>query len=589
MATTQNSSDIPSVNNTCPAGTGTGFTTIPYSAFPAGGSNLVSRDSHGNIGVNSLAIGTTSTAGGGTTTLTVASTQAQIITGSGNSTIVLPDATTLNNGWTYLINNLSSGNVTVNHNGGTLLATVVPGAFLETYLTSDSTSTGVWDTSWQMPSNASYGTAGLTVTGFATATGALTGNTVIEGYATTATAASTTTLTVGSAQQQYFTGTTTQTVVLPVTSTLVLGQSFTIVNNSTGIVTVESSGGNTIQSMASNTVLVVTVVDTSVTTAAGWNATYLPASGGGSGITTVGDVTSGSVAFNGTVGTTLTGTQSGLTLTVPQNAVIGGIVSIIAGSVYSLATAVGGDVDITSGNGGAGNNAGGNINITSGVGGASGPSGNINILCSTGGSTAGGGGNISIQAGSAATSGVGGTIGIGAGSGVGTNQNAAGTFTLYSAQSTGTGTLGNFRFYADAAGGTSGTTPNSQVLRLALNGSNQALVSGSAATIVTPTIPSGSMAGGQIVYTIECTNGTDYQCVSGIVAYSITNKSATISGSTSVLGTEATHTTSGTLTDTWAVTAAGLVQVTATTSLTATKFRITFTVFSNSQQNITFA
>jgi len=103
----------------------------------------------------------------------------------------------------------------------------------------------------------------------------LSANNHIEGYATTTTAASTTTLTVSSAYQQYFTGTTTQTVVLPVTSTLVLGQQFQIFNNSTGAVTVESSGSNVIQVMAANTQLTLTVVSTSLTTAAAWNAVYV--------------------------------------------------------------------------------------------------------------------------------------------------------------------------------------------------------------------------------------------------------------------------------------------------------------------------
>src|SRR6185295_5390267 len=66
----------------------------------------------------------------------------------------------------------------------------------------------------------------------------LSANNLIEAYTTTATAAGTTTLTVASTAQQFFTGTSTQTVVLPVTSTLVLGQIFRIVNNSTGTVTV---------------------------------------------------------------------------------------------------------------------------------------------------------------------------------------------------------------------------------------------------------------------------------------------------------------------------------------------------------------
>jgi len=54
------------------------------------------------------------------------------------------------------------------------------------------------------------------------------------GYTTTVTAAGTTTLTVSSTATQFFTGSTTQTVVLPVASTLTQGQQFTIHNNSSG-------------------------------------------------------------------------------------------------------------------------------------------------------------------------------------------------------------------------------------------------------------------------------------------------------------------------------------------------------------------
>lgn len=100
-------------------------------------------------------------------------------------------------------------------------------------------------------------------------------NNFLEGYSTTATAAATTTLTASSNYFQFFTGSTTQTVALPVTSTLVLGQSFYIVNNSTGVVTVQSSGGNTIQAMASGSTLLVTCILTSGTSAASWNAQYL--------------------------------------------------------------------------------------------------------------------------------------------------------------------------------------------------------------------------------------------------------------------------------------------------------------------------
>lgn len=102
----------------------------------------------------------------------------------------------------------------------------------------------------------------------------LSANNFLDGYTSTATAAATTTLTVGSTGQQFFTGTTTQTVLLPVTSTLALGQSFYVVNNSTGIVTVQSSGGNTIQAMAAGTTLLVTCISLSGTTAASWSGSY---------------------------------------------------------------------------------------------------------------------------------------------------------------------------------------------------------------------------------------------------------------------------------------------------------------------------
>lgn len=127
-------------------------------------------------------------------------------------------------------------------------------------------------------------------------------NNFIDAYATTVTAAGTTTLTVASPAQQYFTGTTTQTALLPVTSTLVQGFSFTVTNNSTGIVTVQSSGANNILLQNPNSTAVYTCILVSGTTAASWNVYYL---GGGGAITpTVTVLTSGTA----------------LTFTTPANA-----------------------------------------------------------------------------------------------------------------------------------------------------------------------------------------------------------------------------------------------------------------------------
>jgi hypothetical protein len=98
--------------------------------------------------------------------------------------------------------------------------------------------------------------------------------TPIFGYTTTATAAGTTTLTVASTIQQFFTGSTTQTIVLPVASTMTLGMRYEISNASTGIVTVNSSGGNAVIAIPANSSAIVTCILTSGTTAASWDAEF---------------------------------------------------------------------------------------------------------------------------------------------------------------------------------------------------------------------------------------------------------------------------------------------------------------------------
>lgn len=127
-------------------------------------------------------------------------------------------------------------------------------------------------------------------------------------YATTATAAGTTTLTVASKANQFFTGVTTQTVALPVTSTLVLGHQYRIVNNSTGVVTVNSSGGNLIVAMVAGSQVDLTCILTSGTTAASWAADY-------SGFTAVTGTGANVLATSPTLVTPALGTPSSGTLT----------------------------------------------------------------------------------------------------------------------------------------------------------------------------------------------------------------------------------------------------------------------------------
>ena len=93
-------------------------------------------------------------------------------------------------------------------------------------------------------------------------------------WATTATAAGTTTLTNQSAYFQYFTGTSTQTITLPVVSTLAEGWTFHITNNSTGNLTVNSSGGNLVITVLPGTTAMCTCILVTGTTAASWEAGY---------------------------------------------------------------------------------------------------------------------------------------------------------------------------------------------------------------------------------------------------------------------------------------------------------------------------
>ena len=167
----------------------------------------------------------------------------------------------------------------------------------------------------------------------------LSANNFIPGYATTATAAGTTTLTVASTYLQFFTGSTTQTVVLPVTSTLVAGQQWSFVNNSSGVVTIQSSGGNTVLAMNANTAAIVTCILNSGTSAASWNAETTSGSGSG----TVNSGTANQLAYYSTTGTTVSGLTSAnngvlVTSGVGVPSISSTLPSAVQGNITSLGT-----------------------------------------------------------------------------------------------------------------------------------------------------------------------------------------------------------------------------------------------------------
>lgn len=118
---------------------------------------------------------------------------------------------------------------------------------------------------------------------------------LVTGYTSTATAAGTTTLNSLSSYQQYFTGTTTQTVRLPVVTTLVNGQSYQIVNLSTGVVSVQTGGGTAITTVSAAMSTIFTCSNTGSDVPGSWRFGTTSAS-----VTLNGDVTGDSA--NNTVG-----------------------------------------------------------------------------------------------------------------------------------------------------------------------------------------------------------------------------------------------------------------------------------------------
>lgn len=260
-------------------------------------------------------------------------------------------------------------------------------------------------------------------------------NMISGDLATTVTAAGTTTLTVASKQDQQFTGTTTQTVVMPDATTLVIGQGFTVLNRSTGNVTVNANGGGLLQTMVGGSQAIFTVV-TVGTSAGTWDVQYSVSGivaavqptiqkftsssgtyttpsgvqyirvrmvgGGGAGGSTGAAAANGGDGGNTTFGSSLltaNGGQGGRTAGGPST---GGSGSLGSGPIGTALT------------GGQGAPSGGNIAGASGGSGASTPFGGQGVGALGGAATAGnaaatntgsGGGGASVVAGSGAGAG----------------------------------------------------------------------------------------------------------------------------------------------------------------------------------------
>lgn len=147
--------------------------SLAYSST-GGTSNLLSRDASGNGAANNFVSSLQSTtAAAGTTTLTVASPRFQLLSGTTTQSYKLPDATTLLVGTSFEFNNSSTASAFIVNASSGAIVTVPAGGAVQVVSTSSGSANGVWNVQGYTPSNASWGTAGLTVTGTLASTSTL--------------------------------------------------------------------------------------------------------------------------------------------------------------------------------------------------------------------------------------------------------------------------------------------------------------------------------------------------------------------------------------------------------------------------------
>ena len=157
---------------------GTGVTSS------SGANSVVLRDADQNIAANSLTQTLTkTTSAGGTTTLSTASSHFQVLTGTSAQTYKLPDATSLPVGSTWVFDNDSTQNLTIQDNALTTIDVVAPGGYTTVVLEANGTVAGEWIRYGMLPSEVNWGTNSLDLGGTTVITnGTWQGTTIASGY-----------------------------------------------------------------------------------------------------------------------------------------------------------------------------------------------------------------------------------------------------------------------------------------------------------------------------------------------------------------------------------------------------------------------
>jgi hypothetical protein len=141
------------------------------------------RDASQNVAINRLNQSNTSTAAAaGITTLTAASSYSQTLTGTGNQTFKMPDATTLTTGVAFIFNNNATGTLTLQDSASGAIGTITAGGAVELVCVSTATVAGTWDYHGFLPENVTWGTNALALGSTVITGGTWNGGTIPTGY-----------------------------------------------------------------------------------------------------------------------------------------------------------------------------------------------------------------------------------------------------------------------------------------------------------------------------------------------------------------------------------------------------------------------
>lgn len=168
-------------------------------------------------------------------------------------------------------------------------------------------------------------------------------------------------------------------------------------------------------------------------------------------------------------------------------------------------------------------------------------------------------------------------------------SSAGGALTLRPGIGTGTAVPAPVVVGASVLGTASGTGAQAQVTRHTF-GTTKILTDAAAIAIVQATLANGSVHASRYQYAVEVTNGTDFQIEEGLATCHVTNKAGAIANNTCVKASNQQAMTAGTLTVTFAISAANpaVISVNADSSLTPSAGypRLTYELVNLTQQTV---